>query len=131
MNINQMMPSTYLKKEDVMQPALVTIRRFTQENLAQQNAPEELKWIMHFAEFDKGLVMNPTNLQLAALALGSEETDHWIGKQIVLYTDPNVSFAGKPVGGLRLRAMKRKAQPAPPPPAPATAFDDLDDDVPF
>lgn len=128
-NINQMMPSKYLKKEDVPQPALVTIRSFSQDNVAQQGQPEEKKWIMHFNEFENGLVMNSTNLQLCAMALASEETDDWIGKQVVLFADPNVSFGGKLVGGLRIRAVRRKAPIAPPP--PPAAFDNMDDDIPF
>jgi len=134
MKISAMMPSSYLKKEDVPTPALVTIRRFTHENLAQDGQPEEKKWVMHFEEFDRGLVMNPTNLQLAAIAIGSDETDEWVGRQIVLYTDPNVSFAGKLVGGLRLRARRQSkppvAAPAPSPPL-VTAFEDMDDDIPW
>jgi hypothetical protein len=128
-NINTMMPSKYLKKEDVPQPALVTIRSFTRDNVAQQNEPEERKWIMHFDEFPVGMVLNSTNLQLAAQAMGSDETDDWIGKKIVIYTDPNVSFGGKLIGGLRLRAP-RKNKPAPPPP-PVEVEDDLDSDIPF
>lgn len=139
MKISAMMPSSYLKKEDVPTPALVTISRFTHENLAQDGQPKDEKWVMHFNEFDRGLVMNPTNLQLAALALGSDDTDDWLGRQIVLYTDPNVSFGGKLVGGLRLRARKQSrpaaapaAPPPPPPPrAPVASFDDMDDDIPF
>lgn len=141
MNINQMMPSKYLKKDDVPQPALVTIRKFSHENVAQQDQAEEKKWVLHFDEFDRGLVMNSTNLQLAAVALGSDETDEWVGRQIVLYSDPNVSFGGKLVGGLRLRAVRTKA-PAPAvqrtPPAqpaqrqvPAEPFADMDDEPPF
>lgn len=110
-NINQMMPSKYLKKEDFPAPALVTIRTFTQDNVAQQGQPEEKKWVMHFNEFENGMVMNSTNLQLAAAALGSEDTDDWIGKQVVVYNDPNVSFGGKLMGGIRIRQM-RKAAPA-------------------
>ena len=142
-NISQMMPSKYLKKEDFPVPALVTIRSFSHDNVAQQGQPEEKKWVMHFNEFEAGMVMNPTNLQLAAAALGSEETDDWIGRQIVVYNDPNVSFGGRLTGGLRVRQV-RVRQPAPaaarptyqPPPtpvnhAPAAAFADMDDDIPF
>lgn len=141
-NIRAMMPSSYLKKEDVPTPALVTIRKFTHENVAPQGQPEEKKWIMHFEEFDNGMVMNSTNLQLAAQAIGSEETDHWIGKQIVVFNDPNVSFGGKLTGGLRIRAVRRKpvaTAPAPavvrrPPPPPEDELPpaDYDDsDVPY
>lgn len=146
-NINSMMPSKYLKKEDCPAPALVTIRSFSHENVAPQGQPEEKKWIMHFNEFENGMVMNSTNLQLCSQAIGSEETDDWIGKQVVIFNDPNVSYAGRLTGGIRIRAVRRKAAPppAPRPPAPAVNrqparqeppadYDDappIDDDIPF
>lgn len=138
-NINSMMPSKYLKKEDFPQPALVTIRSFTHENVAPQGQAEEKKWIIHFHEFENGMVMNSTNLQLCAQALGSEETEEWMGQQIVVFNDPNVSFGGKLTGGLRVRQVRRRpAAPAPaarraPPPAPAddAPMADYDDqDIP-
>lgn len=133
-NINQMMPSKYLKKEDFPAPALVTIRTFTQDNVAQQGQPEEKKWVMHFHEFENGMVMNSTNLQLCAQALGSEETEDWVGKQVVVFSDPNVSFGGKLIGGIRIRQMRRKPA-APPPPAPAPTagpdWDGIEDDIPY
>lgn len=148
-NINQMMPSKYLKKEDFPQPALVTIRSFTQDNVAQQGQPEEKKWVMHFNEFENGMVMNSTNLQLAAIALGSEETEDWVGHQVVVYNDPNVSFGGKLIGGIRIRQVRtRPALPVqaapvrqapvrqyrgshPDPEAASSALEDMDDDIPF
>lgn len=124
MNINQLRESKYLKKEDVGPGALVTIYGLKQDNVAKEGAEPEMKWIMYFDEFEKGLVMNSTNAQLAAKALNSEETDDWIGKQIVLFHDPNVSFAGKIMGGIRIRARKVKPQATPAAasaPAPASA----------
>lgn len=134
MKIGQMMESKFLKKEDVDPPKLVTIRGFSQQNAGRDDAPE-MKWTMSFQELAKPMVMNSTNLQLCAQALGSEETDHWIGKQIVLYNDPSVQFQGKLIGGIRIRAPKRRpgAQAAPEPaPAPVTTAEDpFDDDIPF
>jgi hypothetical protein len=47
---------------------------------------------------------------------------------VVLYVDPNVSYAGKITGGIRLRAPRGKAKPAP---APKVNPDDIDNDIPF
>lgn len=107
MKISQMMSGKYFKKEDVDEPTMLTIDRFEEENVAKDNQPEDNKWVMYFRDAEKGLVMNTTNLQLAAIAFGSQDTDDWIGKQIVLYHDPNVSFAGKLVGGVRVRGPKK------------------------
>ncbi len=105
-NVNEMLPSSYLKKEDCDPPILVTIADIKQENLAMEGKPSELKWVMFFAEHEKGIVLNSTNIQLAASICASQNTDDWIGKRIVLYSDPNVSFGGKLVGGIRIRAAK-------------------------
>jgi hypothetical protein len=128
MRIGELKDSKYLKKEDVGQGKLVTVRELKQENVAGDNAPEEVKAVLFFNEFSKGVVMNWTNLQLAAKACDSEDTDDWTGKKLVLYEDPNVSFGGKLVGGIRIRAPKNQGETQendernPP---------DFDDDIPF
>jgi hypothetical protein len=131
MNINQLKESKFLKKEDAGTGILVTISHVTQENVAKEGADQELKWVIHFKETDKPMVLNSTNGQLIAAILKSEETDSWAGHKIVLYHDPNVSFGGKLMGGIRVRAPRNQAAkpaaaPAPAPvrqapPAPATA----------
>jgi hypothetical protein len=34
-----------------------------------------------------------------------DEADNWVGKSVKLYGDPTVKWAGKEVGGLRIRAL--------------------------
>lgn len=107
MHISELKESKFLKKEECDPPILVTIREVTQENIAKEGAPQELKWCVHFEETEKPLVLNSTNGQLIAKALGSEESDDWAGQKVVLYHDPNVSFGGKIVGGIRVRGQKQ------------------------
>ncbi len=111
MRIGEMKESKYLKKEDVGAGKLVTISGMEQQNVAMEDQPPEMKWIIHFKEFQKGMVLNWTNIQLIAKAVGDEETDAWAGKQIVIYEDENVSFGGKLVGGIRCRAAKLRPRP--------------------
>lgn len=131
--LSEMLPSRFLKKDDVQQPMLVTINDIEQVNVAPQGQPDEMKWTMTFPELDKPLVLNSTNMHVIGSIYG-DDTDGWLGQKIVLYSDPNVSFGGKLVGGLRLRAPKNQ-KAAPPPPAkgqrPAGKFDDMEDDIPF
>lgn len=124
-NINSMKASKFLKRDDVGRGMLATIRHVTQENIAKEGAPEELKWCAHFDESDKPLVLNWTNLQLIARIAKDENSDNWAGTQIVLFDDPNVSFGGKIVGGIRVREPKPGAAK----PAPVTEPDD--DEIPF
>ena len=124
MKATAMIPSKFLKKEDVDPPKLVTIMSLKQANVAMDDQQEDMKWTVRFKELDRPMVLNSTNIQLIVKATGTDETDEWIGKQIVIFNDPNVSFGGKITGGIRIRAPKNKAQQSAPEP-------DLDDDIPF
>jgi hypothetical protein len=133
-----MRESKFLKQTDVGSGALLTVSGCTQHNVAQQGADPEMKWCLSFAETDKPLVLNTTNIQLCEHVFGSDDTDDWTGKKIVLYTDPNVSYGGKLVGGIRVRAPRNRpvAVPAHVPtpaalPQERVLPDDDDDLAPF
>jgi hypothetical protein len=131
MRIGELQQSKYLKKDDFPQAKICTIKDVTVENVAQPGQAKKDRGVMYFREVDKGLVMNSTNLKRAAHFLGSEETDDWIGKKIVVYNDPNIEFGGDIVGGLRLKgAPKPGQQPQQKRPA-AEAMEGLDDDLPW
>ena len=138
--ISEMIESKFLKKEDVDPPVLVTIDRVAQNNVAMQGVDPEMKWCLYFLEMDKPMVMNSTNLHLAGDACGSDwdsgSTEEWIGKKIVLYNDPNVSFGGKLTGGIRIRSQKKVQEPVVPQrkaviSRTANPVADLDSDIPF
>lgn len=134
--IHEMLESKFLKKEDVGAGALFTIESIIQKNVAKEGSDPELKWCLTFSDSDKPMVLNSTNIQLCQQIFGSDDTDHWVGHQIVLYTDPNVSFQGKVIGGIRVRKPRLKAQVtapvmAPPPPAALPAEMLTDEDIPF
>jgi len=115
MNVNDLKTSKFLKKEDVGEGVLVTISQLTQENVALDGAPADMKIVCHFRELDKPLVLNSTNGQIIAqvTGIGEDIETGWVGKQIVLYTDPNITFQGKLVGGIRVRAPKNKIEKDP------------------
>ena len=128
MKINDMLPSSYLKQSDFTEAGLiVTITGIEHKNVAIPDEPEKMKYILNFAEFDKGMVLNSTNINACAKACGSEDTDDWTGKEVIVYVDPNVGFAGKQTGGLRI---KRYAQPTAPT-APARRQPVMDNAPPF
>lgn len=129
MKLAELLPSTYLKKEDFESPKLLTIAGLERVNVAQDGYAPEWKWCMQFQEEEKGLILNTTNIQTLGAILG-DESDAWMGKKIVGYHDPSVSFGGKLVGGVRLRAPKN--QPTQAKPAPVKdPFADLSEDVPY
>lgn len=107
MNISELKTSRFLTKEEVETPITVTIVDCVQDNVAPGDQPAELKWTLTFEGNVKPLVLNNTNGQLIAHYLGSPESDDWSGKQVTLYNDPTVTFAGKMTGGIRVRAAEQ------------------------
>lgn len=113
MHISQLKQSRFLTRAEVGPGALVTIKEVYQDNVAKEGAPEELRWCIAFNELEKPMVLNSTNGQIIAAITKNEDTDGWNGHKVVLYDDPNVSFGGKLVGGIRVRAPRIKAVAAP------------------
>ena len=121
-NISAMTASTYLKQHDVTPPKIVTIARLETANLARDDQPKKIRWVLFFEELDKGLVLNKTNIKRCAKACGdaegpAEDTDQWMGKKIKLYFDEEVEFGGEQVGGIRITSAK---------PRPKVAEEDVD-----
>jgi hypothetical protein len=131
---SEMRESKFLKQSDIGAGALMTVTGCERHNVAKEGAEPEHKWCLAFEESEKPLVLNSINIQLLEKIFGSDDTDDWIGKRVVLYVDPTVSYAGKVVGGIRVRAPKQANQTAakkpvaPPPPATEEL---ADDDIPF
>lgn len=110
--VSEMMESKYLKKEDVGENGtIVTVSGFERVNVAMEDQPPEHKWVMRFKEFDKPMVLNSTNIQLCEKIFGSDNTDDWMGNKLIVYSDPNISFGGKLVGGIRVRSMQNTQAP--------------------
>ena len=110
MKISEIKNSRFLTKEDCADGIVVTIGKVVQDNVATPDQPAEMKYTLEFEEELKPLVLNSTNAQLIALFLGSDETDDWQGKRVVLFNDEGVSFAGKIVGGIRARKYEEPTE---------------------
>jgi hypothetical protein len=114
-DINNMMESKYLKKSDVEAgPMNVKVVSCQQENVALEDKPVEMLWIMRFQGVKKGLIMKKTNLNLMSLATGQRNSDFWPGCDITLYNDPTVQFKGEMVGGIRIMVPQPGMQPQTP-----------------
>ena len=115
--MNSMFPSKWLAAADLdEQGNTLTIADVTQERIGQ-GEEQELKWVVHFREKEKGLVLNKTNATSIASCLG-DDTDEWLGCKVVLYPT-EVQFSGKMVEAIRVKEKATKAanKPAPTPPA--------------
>jgi len=133
MKAKDMIDSKYLKQQDIDGEVIVTIAKIGRGNVAPEDQPEELKWMIKFLEFKKPMVLNSTNIQMLEKSCG-EETDLWTGKEVILYVDHNVSFAGKLTGGLRIKSAKQSAPKRASSTNQATnpeSLTDMEDDIDF
>lgn len=107
MKLSEAFPSKYLKAADLHgRRVVVTIDSLEMANIGDDTD----KLVVYFKGKDKGVVLNVTNANMIAEIAGTEETDEWLGKQIVLYST-KVDFQGRRVDAIRVDY----------PPAPATA----------
>ena len=94
MKTSALKTSKFLTKDDAGEGILVTMRKLTEENVEMEGKPERLKWILHFDGNFKPLVLNSTNIASIERIHG-DETDEWMGKQIVLpYANPENFISG-------------------------------------
>jgi hypothetical protein len=138
MNVNELKNSQFLTKEDCVPDILVTIKSCEEKDVSTESEPTKMRWVLFFEELEKPLVLNVTNGQIIAAITGSDESDDWIGEQIVLWNDMTVMYKGEIKGGIRVRPQQGQGKPPakspvntkseyrgeePPPPT--------DDDIPF
>ena len=89
----------YLKKEDVVRPQVVRVIDVYEDELPGENRK---KLIAKFAEFQKPMVLNTTNIKRFVKMFGTTDTGQWRG-EVTLYVDHDIEFGGRTVGGLRVR----------------------------
>jgi hypothetical protein len=96
-------PSNYVKAADIEgREVTVVISDAKMEKLGDDN-----KLVVYFQGATKGMVCNMTNFDRIAYIAGSDDTDDWQGREIILYTEL-VAFQGKTAPAVRVRAPLKK-----------------------
>jgi len=91
--------SAYLSKEDVTGETVVELVGVQPQSLPGAN---RRKLVAQLAGFEKQLILNSTNIQVLVKLFGTTHTAHWRGR-VTLYVDPHVTYAGRRVGGIRIK----------------------------
>jgi hypothetical protein len=101
--------SRFLTKEDAGDGIVGTIAKAGRAmiDFDGYSRPEERTVIIFKEGGLKPFIANSTNVQLIAQIAGSRDPKKWVGVQIELYHDRSVSFGGKLLGGIRVRAPKQ------------------------
>lgn len=121
--VDDLRNSQFLTKSDVEPDVLVTIKSYELMDVSLENEPTDEKYILHFNELDKPLVLNVTNGMSIEEITGSDNFDDWIGVEIVLFNDKSIMFQRRRTGGIRVRAKIQPQQ--------QTAKPTNSDDIPF
>ena len=106
MHYRNLHPSRFIRSSDIDGDKRSTIDRIDFEMVGQGSEAEE-KPVVFFSGMNQGLVLNRTNSESIADLFG-EDTDDWVGKDVVLYRD-RVRFGAKMVDAVRIKAVDRQA----------------------
>jgi hypothetical protein len=102
MHVSAVYPGRWLKAADLAgKPLVLSIASADLEELEAPDGKAEKKLVLKFADHEKSMVVNKTNLRSIAEMHG-DETDGWTNKQIEVY--PDRTFVGsKKVACIRVR----------------------------
>ena len=134
MKKSEALPGKYLAKGDFDKPTLVKINRVELEGVKNDRGEFEDKPVLYVdspsnpqLDCTRGIILNVGNWEACEEIDGADDSDAWVGTEIVIWTDESVMFGAKKVGGIRIRKPSRTNKPAPveePMPMP-------DGDIPF
>ncbi len=105
MKLNELFPRKYATGEDLAGKSVtLTISHLRLEKMIPTPgaAPVE-KWVVFFKEAQKGIVLSKTLAFQISKVVGSEDTEDWTGKKVVLYPEP-VNVAGYTRTAIRAKA---------------------------
>jgi hypothetical protein len=93
----------YLKKEDIPSPVNTSILWIKKEEVTAPGKGTVKRLVLYFDGLKKGLVLNGVNGEALVEITGTEDSEKWSDVPVQLYTDPDVTFGNKKVGGIRIR----------------------------
>ena len=105
----------FVKKEDIEKGSKrYTIRGVETVDFKDKIGGLERRLQLVF-DNDHRFTLNATNIKRLVRAFG-DDTAAWVGHSIVLVFDPDVEYAGRVVGGIRVRVpAKKNPEPEPEP----------------
>ena len=70
------------------------IKKVRKAELRVNDGTKRVKFVLHFEDIDKPMVLNATNKNELVKKLGKNPAN-WIGALVGIYVDPDVEFGGK------------------------------------
>lgn len=105
MKKSDIFPSNYVKASDIGDREVPVIIA----DCKIEDIGTDRKLVVYFQGKQKGLVCNRTNFDRIEYICGSGDTDHWTGREIVLYTEL-ATFQGKTAPAIRVKPPAKRQQ---------------------
>lgn len=127
MKMHDAFKSDYIKSDELKDGEKTYVIAGVAEDTVGQGADAETKPVATLEDVNTGeekkfVIGNKVNWTSIVEITGEEDSDDWTGSKITLYRDPNITFGGKKVGGIRIKAPTSAGATTPPAgPAPGTA----------
>lgn len=129
---------SFLKADDIKGHRVAVVIESVSMEEVGQGEDKSQKPVLHFMGKEKGLVLNKTNWARIADFLGSDDSDDWESRGIILGVE-RVDFQGRRVDAIRVIGVPKGEKPSKPKPVEvepepidegdAAQYDD--DSVPF
>ena len=103
-HVNDLSKSNYIGKSDCKEPTWFTVVGCSKANMAKEGEKPNWEVVLNFHETEKPFILKSTNGQLVHHFTGQGDYEKWQGVRIQLHVDPTISFGGKIVGGVRVKA---------------------------
>ena len=103
----------YLKKEDIPSPVNTSILWIKEEEVTAPGKGTETRLVLYFDGLKKGLVLNQANADALAEITGTDDYEKWPDTPVQLWVDPDVTYGGKKIGGIRMRKPAPVSVPVP------------------
>lgn len=99
MDATKLCPSPHIEAAELNgADKVVTIKKVGFSEVGEEKVN---KGVIYYEEFDRGMVINRTNVKRIIAMLGNE-TDEWVGKKIALYPS-ETDWQGRTVPCIRVR----------------------------
>ena len=109
MKATEFLSSTFIKKIDLDESIQLTITKMEPVEYEDKTTGKVERKLQATFSNDKALNLNATNLKRLIKAYG-DDVSSWVGKDVSVYWDDEVEYAGQACGGIRLRAVRTAKQ---------------------
>ena len=103
MQLNDIFPKRYARAEELQgKEVTLTIHRVRTEQMRMKDGTKTGKYVIEFDKTEKLFVLNKTNANAIAEALGEKKAVNWTGKRITLFPTQCDAF-GKTADCIRVK----------------------------